>query len=126
MTKEIVSTDKAPPAVGPYSQAVKWGNFIFVSGQIPLDPSTGELTGDNIESQTIQVIKNLEAVLAAGGSSLEKIVKTTLFIKDMNDFSKVNEIYSSFFKSNPPARSTVEIARLPKDSKIEIEAIAGI
>lgn len=123
MHKEIISTDKAPAAVGPYSQAVRCGDFVFISGQISIDPSTGQIQND-IKSQTLQVMKNLEEVLIAAGSSLEKVAKTTLFIKNMDDFSIINEVYTSFFKQDPPARSTVEVARLPKDVMIEIEAIA--
>ncbi|PKM81442.1 MAG: reactive intermediate/imine deaminase [Firmicutes bacterium HGW-Firmicutes-14] len=126
MTKEIVVTERAPEAIGPYSQAVKTGSLVFVSGQIPLDPVTKETIAEDIENQTRQVLKNLDAVLSAAGTSLEKVVKTTLFIKDMRDFPVINNIYSEFFHLNPPARSTVEVARLPKDVKIEIEAIALI
>jgi len=126
MLKEIIVTEKAPAAIGPYSQAVKWANLVFVSGQIPLDPVTGETVPGDIKSQTLQVLKNLEAVLKASGSSLGKVVKTTLFIRDMNDFSLINEVYTQFFKNNPPARSTVEVARLPRDVGIEIEAISVI
>ncbi len=124
MVKEIIVTEKAPAAIGPYSQAVRCGNLVFVSGQIPIDPATGQVVQGDIKSQTSQVIRNLEAVLAAAGSSLDKVVKTTLFIKDMNNFSLINEIYSEFFKNNPPARSTVEVARLPKDVEVEIEVIS--
>ncbi len=126
MLKEIIVTEKAPAAIGPYSQAVKWGNLVFISGQIPLDPVTGETVAGDIKSQTLQVLKNLEAVLTASGSSLDKVVKTTLFIRDMNDFSLINEVYTQFFKNNPPARSTVEVARLPRDVGIEIEAISVV
>ncbi|MHB9093167.1 MAG: RidA family protein [Eubacteriales bacterium] len=124
MIKEIVSTGNAPAAIGPYSQAVKCQGFVFTSGQIPIDPSTGQMVSSDIKTQTSRVLKNLEAVLIEAGSSLEKVVKTTLFIKDMNDFSQINEVYAGFFKENPPARSTVEVARLPKNALIEIEAIA--
>ena len=126
MKKEIVSTDKAPAAIGPYSQAVKYGGLVFTSGQIPLDPVSGEVVSGDIAAQTRQVLKNLQEVLTAGGSSLDKIIKTTVFIKDMNDFSVINEVYASFFTQSPPARSTVEVARLPKDVRIEIEAVAAI
>lgn len=126
MKKEIVSTDKAPAAIGPYSQAVKYGDLVFTSGQIPLDPVSGEVVSGDIAAQTRQVLKNLQEVLTAVGSSLNNIIKTTVFIKDMNDFSVINEVYASFFTQLPPARSTVEVARLPKDVRIEIEAIASI
>lgn len=124
MERNVISTEKAPSAIGPYSQAVKTGGFVFVSGQIPLDPVTGEILSTDVQEQTGQVIRNLEAVLTAAGSSLAQVVKTTVFIKDMNEFSKINQVYSQYFKENPPARSTVEVARLPKDVRVEIEAIA--
>jgi len=124
--KEVISTSKAPSAIGPYSQAVKFGNLLFISGQIPVNPLTGETVPGDIEDQTRQVLRNLEAVLNAAGSSLEKVVKTTLFIKDMNEFTLINQVYAGFFPQNPPARSTVEVARLPKDVRIEIEAISTI
>lgn len=126
MTKEIISTDKAPAAIGPYSQAVRYGNLVFISGQIPINPLTGEVVPGDSKSQATQVLKNLEAVLEAAGSSLDKVVKTTVFIKDMNEFGPVNDVYAGFFKSRQPARSTVEVARLPRDVKVEIEAIAVI
>lgn len=124
MPKEIVSTTQAPAAIGPYSQAIKAGGLVFASGQIPLDPATGEVIAGDIKAQTNQAIKNLGAVLEAAGSSLDKVVKTTLFIKDMNEFAQINEVYAGYFRENPPARSTVEAARLPKDVRFEIEAIA--
>ena len=124
--REVISTEKAPSAIGPYSQAVKYGDLVFTSGQIPIDPSTGELIQGGAKEQTEQVIKNLEAVLTEAGSSLAKIIKTTVFIKNMDDFSVINEVYSGFFSGSFPARSTVEVARLPKDVQVEIEAIAAV
>ena len=124
--KEIISTDKAPAAIGPYSQAVLTGNLLFTSGMIPIDPATGQLVEGGIEVQARQAIGNLAALLEASGTGLDKVVKTVVFIKDMNDFAKVNEVYASFFKESFPARSCVEVARLPKDVLIEIEAIAEI
>ena len=121
-----IKTDRAPRAIGPYSQAVKAGNFIFASGQIPLDPSSGAVLASDIAIQARQVLQNLQAVLEASGSSLQSVVKTTVFIKDMNDFSKVNDIYAGFFSAPFPARSCVEVSRLPKDVLIEIEAVAVI
>ncbi|EKD63641.1 MAG: hypothetical protein ACD_51C00240G0004 [uncultured bacterium] len=121
--KQIISTDKAPKAIGPYSQAVSVNGFVFCSGQIPLKP-TGELEQGDIKAQTTQVLENLKAVLEAAGTTLENVVKTTIFLADMNDFAAVNEIYGSYFVSNPPARATVQVARLPKDVKVEIEATA--
>lgn len=124
MKKEIIATDKAPAAIGPYSQAVKAGDMIFTSGMIPIDPATNTLVEGGIEVQAKQAISNLKALLEAAGSSMDKVVKTVVFIKNMDDFGKVNEIYSGFFIENCPARSCVEVARLPKDVLIEIEAIA--
>lgn len=126
MMKEVVNTNNAPAAIGPYSQAVKIGSLLFTSGQIPIDPATGEIVPGDVKTQTEQVLKNLEAVLVAAGSSLNKVMKTTLFIKDMNSFASINEVYAGFFREAPPARSTVEVARLPKDVLIEIEAVAAI
>ena len=123
MKKEI-KTEKAPKAIGPYSQAIEANGFIFASGQIPLNPSTGELNTGTIEEQTRLVLGNLKAVLEAGGSSLDKAVKCTVFLQDMNDFSKMNAVYSEFFKPPYPARAAVQVARLPKDVRIEIEAVA--
>ena len=123
MNKQTVSTDNAPAAIGPYSQAVRVGDLLFTSGQIALLPS-GELLEGDVAAQTEQVMKNLQAVLEAGGSSLANAVKCTCFLKNMADFSTVNEVYGRFFESEPPARSAVEVARLPKDVLIEIEAVA--
>ena len=123
MQKEIISTSKAPGAIGPYSQANKIGNLIFTSGQIPLVPATGELVTD-IEGATKQCLENVKAILEEAGSSLDKVVKTVVFIKNMDDFALVNEVYGQYFVNNKPARSCVEVARLPKDALIEIEAIA--
>ncbi|MDT3698755.1 MAG: RidA family protein [Thermincola sp.] len=122
--REAVSTTNAPAAIGPYSQAIKTDSLVFTSGQIPIDPATGEIVSGGVENQTAQVLKNIEAVLEAAGSSLGKVVKTTIFIKDMNSFAAINEVYARFFPNVPPARSTVEVARLPKDVLIEIEAVA--
>jgi 2-iminobutanoate/2-iminopropanoate deaminase len=124
MVREIISTENAPGAIGPYSQAVKTGNLIFVSGQIPIDPTTGEFVSDEIEKQTEQVLQNLSAILEAAGSSLNNVVKTTVFLADMDDFSAMNEIYGRYFSEHKPARATVEAARLPRDSRVEIECIA--
>lgn len=125
-SKEIVNTNKAPNAIGPYSQAIKINKMVFLSGQIAIDPNTQQFIDGNIEIQTTRVIDNLKSVLEASGSSLESVVKTTIYLTDINDFSKVNEIYASYFSSGKPARSTVCVASLPKNAKIEIEAIAEI
>ena len=122
--KEIISTENAPGAIGPYSQAIKAGGMIFCSGQIPIDPATGNFVSDVVSEQTEQVLKNLGEVLTAAGASLNDVVKTTVFLADMNDFAKMNEIYARHFKKPYPARSTVQVARLPRDAKIEIEVIA--
>lgn len=124
MEKKIIKTDKAPGAIGPYSQAVQIGNLLYTSGQIPLDPATGEVVQGDIKLQTKRVLDNLAGVLAAAGSSFDQVVKTMVFIKDMNDFSALNEVYAEYFVNDPPARSCVEVARLPKDVKVEIELIA--
>lgn len=121
--KKIISTDKAPAAIGPYSQAIEANGFVFASGQIPVNPATGEIP-DGIEAQARQAIGNLAALLEAAGTSVENTVKTSVFIKNMDDFAVVNEIYASYFKTDCPARSCVEVARLPKGVLIEIEAIA--
>ena len=122
--KEIVSTEKAPGAIGPYSQAIKVGGMVYCSGQIPIDPATGEFVSDVVAEQTEQVLKNLSEVLAAAGSSLDDVVKTTVFLADMNDFAEMNEVYGRFFSDNKPARATVQAARLPRDARVEIECIA--
>lgn len=122
--KEIISTKKAPAAIGPYSQAVVVGDMIYTSGMIPIIPETGELEAGNITAQARQAISNLIALLEEAGSDANSVVKTTVFIKDMNDFAKVNEVYATFFTEQYPARSCVEVARLPKDVLIEIEAVA--
>ena len=120
-----VATDQAPSAIGPYSQAVTAGDFVFVSGQIPLDPATGEIVGDSIRPQAERVFDNLAAVLAAAGSSLDRAVKAEVFLKDINDFAVLNEVYAERFSSDPlPARQTIEAARLPKDALVEISCIA--
>lgn len=124
MNKTIISTDKAPAAIGPYSQAIAVGDMIFTSGVIPIIPETGELETGDIKAQAKQAIGNLIALLEAAGANADSVVKTTVFIKDMNDFAAINEIYATYFTDNYPARSCVEVARLPKDVLIEIEAVA--
>ncbi|PYS99189.1 MAG: reactive intermediate/imine deaminase [Acidobacteria bacterium] len=122
--REIVSTDKAPGAIGPYSQAIKTGGMLFCSGQIPIDPVTGEFVSNDVSEQTEQVLKNLSAVLEAGGSSLANVVKTTVFLADMSDFAAMNDVYGKYFGDSMPARATVQAARLPRDAKVEIDCIA--
>ena len=124
MDKEIISTEKAPGAIGPYSQAIKTGGFVFCSGQIPIDPATGQFVSDVVGEQTDQVLRNLSAVLNAAGTSLDSVVKTTVFLSDMNDFAEMNEVYGRFFSENKPARATVQAARLPRDARVEIDCIA--
>lgn len=126
MEREIIITENAPKAIGPYSQAVRIGNIVFCSGQIPINPLTGEFVSGGVAEQTEQVLKNLSAVLEAAGSSLQKVLKTTVFLADMNDFATMNEVYEKFFGENKPARSTVQAARLPRDAKVEIECIAFV
>ncbi|MCB1050400.1 MAG: RidA family protein [Acidobacteria bacterium] len=121
---EIINTPQAPAAIGPYVQARKWNQLLFTSGQIALDPQTAQIVAGGIEAQTQQVLQNLQAILQAAGSDSQKVIKTVIFLKDMNDFATVNQIYGDFFGSHKPARSTVEVARLPKDVLIEIECIA--
>jgi 2-iminobutanoate/2-iminopropanoate deaminase len=122
--KKVVATDKAPKAIGPYSQAVVHNGLAYLSGQIPLDPATGQLVEGDVAAQTVHVLENLKAVLEACGSGLDRVVKTTVYIKDMGEFAKMNEVYGKYFSENPPARSTVEAARLPRDVRVEIDAIA--
>ena len=124
--KEIVSTDKAPGAIGPYSQAIKTGGMLFCSGQIPIDPATGEFVSGGVAEQTEQVFKNLVAVLEAGGASLDDVVKTSVFLADMADFVSMNEVYGKYFNANKPARATVQAAGLPKGALVEIDCIAVI
>lgn len=122
--KTIISTDKAPQAIGPYSQAVEVNGMIYTSGMIPINPADGSLVTGTVEEQAEQALKNLKALVEESGSSMDKVVKTTVFIKDMNDFAKINEVYARYFTDNYPSRSCVEVARLPKDVLIEVEAIA--
>jgi 2-iminobutanoate/2-iminopropanoate deaminase len=122
--REPVKTDKAPAAIGPYSQAVRAGGFLFCSGQIPLDPETGTLVEGGVAVQTERVLKNLKAVLSAGGASLSAVVKTTVYLTDLRDFRAMNEVYAGYFPENPPARATVQVAALPAGALVEIDAIA--
>lgn len=124
MDRKVITSDKAPKAIGPYSVAIRTGNLVFASGQLGLDPQTGELVQGGVEAQTRQSLTNLGNVLAAAGSGLEAVVKTTVFLKDMSDFQKMNAVYGEFFHENPPARSTVQAAALPKGGCVEIEVIA--
>lgn len=126
MEHKCISTDKAPAALGPYSQAVVAGDFVFVSGAIPIDMKTGELSTGDIKEQTRICMNNLSTILVAAGSSLEKVVKTTIFLSDLSNFTNVNEAYGEFFKSNPPARACLQVAALPKNAQIEIEVIATL
>lgn len=122
--REIITTEKAPGAIGPYSQAIKTGGMVYCSGQIPIDPETGEFISNEIAEQTEQVLRNLSAVLEAAGTSLGNVVKTTVFLADMSDFAVMNEVYGRYFNDNKPARATVQAARLPRDARVEIECIA--
>ncbi|MCO8986425.1 RidA family protein [Clostridioides difficile] len=124
MKHEVIHTNDAPAALGPYSQAIKAGNLLFVSGQVPLVPETMEVVEGDVQAQTAQSLKNLKAILAESGADFSNVVKTTVFIKDMNEFGAINEIYAEYFGENKPARACVEVARLPKDVKVEIEVIA--
>jgi 2-iminobutanoate/2-iminopropanoate deaminase len=122
--KDVISTDKGPKAIGPYSQAIRANGFVFISGQVAFDPATGQLAEGDVAKQTARVLDNLKAILEASGSGLEKAVRTTVFLKDMNDFVAMNEVYGRYFPHQPPARSTVEVARLPRDVRVEIDLIA--
>ncbi|MBN2231059.1 MAG: RidA family protein [Candidatus Thorarchaeota archaeon] len=124
MTREVIATDKAPKAIGPYSQGIKANGFVFCSGQLPANPDTGELVTGSITEQTRQSLANVKGVIEAAGSSMDKVVKVTVFLKDMNTFAEMNAEYAKWFTDNPPARAAVEVARLPKDVGVEIEAIA--
>jgi 2-iminobutanoate/2-iminopropanoate deaminase len=124
--KDIIASEKAPKAVGPYSQAVRVGNLVFLSGQIPLDPVSGQLVEGGIQLQTERVLENIRAVLEAAGLTFENVVKTTVYLKNLADFVHMNETYAKYFSSNPPARATVEVARLPRDVSVEIDAIAVV
>jgi 2-iminobutanoate/2-iminopropanoate deaminase len=125
--KHVVATTTAPAAIGPYSQAIRTGNMVFLSGQIPLDPATGQLVGEgDIQAATRRVMQNLQEVLAAAGASFDNVVRTTIYLVDLGDFAKVNEVYGSYFKSAPPARATVQVAALPRGSRVEIDAIAVV
>lgn len=124
MKHEVIHTNDAPAALGPYSQAIKAGNLLFVSGQVPLVPETMEVVEGDVQAQTAQSLKNLKAILAESGADFSNVVKTTVFIKDMNEFGAINEVYAEYFRENKPARACVEVARLPKDVKVEIEVIA--
>jgi 2-iminobutanoate/2-iminopropanoate deaminase len=121
--KEVIATDKGPKAIGPYSQAIRANGFVFLSGQIPFDPATSQIIEGDVAAQTARVLDNVKAIAEAAGSSLDKAVKATVFLKDMNDFAAMNEVYGKYFAHNPPARSTVEVARLPRDVRVEIELI---
>ena len=122
--RQVISTPSAPKAIGPYSQAIRAAGFLFLSGQVPLDPATGQMIEGDIGKQTERVLENLKGVVEAAGSSLDRVVKTTVYLKDIGDFAAMNEVYGRYFSTNPPARATVEVARLPKDARVEIELIA--
>jgi 2-iminobutanoate/2-iminopropanoate deaminase len=122
--KEVIATDRGPKAIGPYSQAIRANGFVFVSGQIPLDPATQQLVAGDIQVQTERVLENLKGIVEAAGSSLDKVVRATVFLADMNEFAAMNEVYGRYFRHQPPARSTVQVSRLPRDVRVEIDVIA--
>jgi len=128
MARDVITTNDAPKAIGPYSQAIRvtGGTTIYCSGQIPLDPATGEMVQVDVAAQTVRVMENLKAVLAAAGAGFEHVVRCNIFLADMNDFGKVNEVYGRYFTSNPPSRATVQVARLPRDSRVEIDCVAAL
>ena len=122
--RDVISTDRGPRAIGPYSQAIRAGGFLFLSGQVSLDPATQQLIQGDIAAQTTRVLENLKGILEAAGSSLDRVVKTTVYMKDLSEFAAMNEVYATYFSANPPARSTIEAARLPRDCRVEIDLIA--
>ena len=122
--REVIATDRGPKAIGPYSQAIRANGFVFVSGQIPLDPATQQLVAGNVQAQTERVLENLKGIVEAAGSSLDRVVRATVFLADMNEFAAMNEVYGRYFQNQPPARSTVQVARLPRDVHVEIDVIA--
>lgn len=124
MTKQIISTDKAPSAIGPYSQAIWAGDFLFASGQVPVDPATGDLISQDVQEQAHQALKNVRSILETAGLTMDNVVKATVFIKNMDDFGKINEVYAQYFSTPFPARSCVEVARLPRDVQVEVEVVA--
>jgi len=124
--KDVILTDRGPKPIGPYSQAIRTNGFLYVSGQVALDPKTGEMAGADIKQQTERTLENVKGILEAAGSNLHRVVKTTVFLKDMNDFAAMNEVYGKYFTLSPPARSTVQVAQLPKDALVEIEVIATL
>jgi len=123
--KEVVATREAPAAIGPYSQAIRFGNLLFLSGQIPLDPASGRLIAGSIEEQTTRVLENLRAVLAANGMALDDVVSTSVYLRDLDDFTRMNAVYATYFRDRPPARATVQVSRLPRDALVEISAVAA-
>ncbi|ERK29050.1 RidA family protein [Clostridium intestinale] len=126
MSKEIISTEKAPKAIGPYSQGVKIGDFIFTSGQLPINPDNGQLIADDVKKATAQSLENVKAILEKAGSSLDKVVKVVVYLKDLEDFAAVNEVYATYFIGDYPARSCFQVAKLPMDAKVEIEVVASV
>jgi 2-iminobutanoate/2-iminopropanoate deaminase len=124
--RDVILSDRGPKSIGPYSQAIRANGFLYVSGQVALDPKTGEMTGTDIKQQTERTLENVKGILEGAGSNLHHVVKATVFLKDMNDFAAMNEVYGKYFASAPPARTTVQVARLPKDALVEIEVIAGL